>query len=76
MHYRTGTINRNADGKDVPGLGNAMIALGYEDCMTLRQDVALQTAVERDQWFASTLCRFDPDRGLPLHEVLLDQFIA
>ena len=61
------------------------IALGYEDLNDhdgLRQDVALQTAVERDQWLASasTLCRFEnrADRGTAwrLHEVLLDQFIA
>ena len=48
----------------------------------LRQDVALQTAVERDQWLASasTLCRFenraDRETAWRLHEVLLDQFIA
>ena len=61
------------------------IALGYEDLNDhdgLRQDVALQTAVERDQWLASasTLCRFenraDRETAWRLHEVLLDQFIA
>ena len=61
------------------------IALGYEDLNdhdVLRQDVALQTAVERDQWLASasTLCRFenraDRETAWRLHEVLLDQFIA
>ena len=73
---------------DVPGLVRQRlyaIALGYEDLNDhdgLRQDVALQTAVERDQWLASasTLCRFEnrADRGTAwrLHEVLLDQFIA
>ena len=52
---------------DVPGLVRQRlyaIALGYEDLNDhdgLRQDVALQTAVERDQWLASasTLCRFE-----------------
>ena len=73
---------------DVPGLARQRlyaIALGYEDLNDhdgLRQDVALQTAVERDQWLASasTLCRFenraDRETAWRLHEVLLDQFIA
>ena len=73
---------------DVPGLVRQRlyaIALGYEDLNDhdgLRQDVALQTAVERDQWLASasTLCRFenraDRETAWQLHEVLLDQFIA
>ena len=73
---------------DVPGLvwqRLYAIALGYEDLNDhdgLRQDVALQTAVERDQWLASasTLCRFenraDRETAWRLHEVLLDQFIA
>ena len=73
---------------DVPGLVRQRlyaIALGYEDLNdhdVLRQDVALQTAVERDQWLASasTLCRFenraDRETAWRLHEVLLDQFIA
>ena len=61
------------------------IALGYEDLNdheALRQDVALQTAVERDQSLASasTLCRFenraDRQSAWRLHEVLMDQFIA
>ncbi len=61
------------------------IALGYEDLNDhdgLRQDVALQTAVERDQVLASsaTLCRFenraDRQSAWRLHEVLMDQFIA
>ncbi len=61
------------------------ISLGYEDLNdhdVLRQDVALQTAVERDQSLASasTLCRFEnqADRGSAwrLHGVLVDQFIA
>ena len=73
---------------DVPGLVRQRlyaIALGYEDLNDhdgLRQDMALQTAVERDQWLASasTLCRFenraDRETAWRLHEVLLDQFIA
>ena len=73
---------------DVPGLVRQRlyaIALGDEDLNDhdgLRQDVALQTAVERDQWLASasTLCRFenraDREAAWRLHEVLLDQFIA
>ena len=73
---------------DVPGLVRQRlyaIALGDEDLNDhdgLRQDVALQTAVERDQWLASasTLCRFenraDRETAWRLHEVLLDQFIA
>ena len=73
---------------DVPGLVRQRlyaIALGYEDLNDhdgLRQDVALQTAVERDQWLASasTLCRFenraDRETAWRLHEVLLDQFIT
>ncbi|MCZ6717348.1 MAG: IS1380 family transposase [Gammaproteobacteria bacterium] len=61
------------------------IALGYEDLNdheALRQDVALQTAVERDQSLASasTLCRFenqaDRESAWRLHEVLVDQFVA
>ncbi len=61
------------------------IALGYEDLNdheALRRDVALQTAVERDQLLASasTLCRFenraDGETAWRLHEVLLDQFIG
>ena len=61
------------------------IALGYEDLNdheALRQDVTLQTAVERDQCLASasTLCRFenraDRESAWRLHEVLVDQFIA
>lgn len=60
------------------------IALGYEDLNdhdALRQDVALQTAVERDQSLASapTLCRFengvDRETAWRLHEVLVEQFI-
>jgi len=61
------------------------IALGYEDLNdhdALRQDVALQTAVERDQSLASasTLCRFenraDRESAWRLHAVLVDQFVA
>ena len=52
---------------DVPGLVRQRlyaIALGYEDLNdheSLRQDIAIQTAVERDQVLASasTLCRFE-----------------
>ena len=61
------------------------IALGYEDLNdheALRQDVAMQTAVERDQMLASapTLCRLenraDRETAVRLHEVLLEQFIG
>jgi len=61
------------------------LACGYEDLNdhdTLRNDIALQTAVEKDQALGSrsTLCRFEQqaDRALMwrLHEHLVDQFIA
>ena len=61
------------------------IALGYEDLNdheSLRRDVALQTAVERDDCLASaaTLCRLESraerETAWRLHEVLLDQFVA
>ena len=61
------------------------LALGYEDLNDhdqLRRDLALQTAVEKDQVLASasTLCRFEKRAGreqaVRLHEVLLEQFIA
>lgn len=61
------------------------VALGYEDLNdhdTLRQDVALQTAVDRDDCLASapTLCRFENsanrETAWRLHEVLLEQFVA
>lgn len=61
------------------------LALGYEDLNdhdTLRADLALQTAVERDTELASapTLCRFenrtDRETAWALHEVLVEQFIA
>ena len=61
------------------------IALGYEDLndhQSLRHDVALQTALQRDTVLASspTLCRFenraDRDTAIGLHEVLMDQFIG
>lgn len=61
------------------------LALGYEDLndhQSLRTDVAMQTAVERDTVLASsaTLCRWenraDRDVAWKLHEVLVDQFIA
>ncbi|OOG23936.1 IS1380 family transposase [Thioalkalivibrio denitrificans] len=61
------------------------LALGYEDLndhQQLREDLALQTAVERDTPLAgaSTLCRWEnqADRlaAWRLHEVLLEQFIA
>ena len=47
----------------------------------MRRDVALQTAVEKDQVLASSaaLCRFenraDQESAWRLHEVLVDQFI-
>ena len=73
---------------DVPGLVRQRlyaIALGYEDLNdheALRRDVAIQTAVERDQLLASasTLCRFekraDAETAWRLHEGRLDQFVA
>jgi len=61
------------------------LALGYEDLNdhhSLRHDLALQTAVERDTPLASasTLCRWenqaDRSAAVRLHEVLVEQFIA
>ena len=61
------------------------LALGYEDLndhLTLRDDLALQTAVLRDTTLASsaTLCRLehraDRDTAVAIHEVLFQQFIA
>jgi len=61
------------------------LALGYEDLNdhhSLRHDLALQTAVERDTPLASasTLCRWenqaDRSAAMRLHEVLVEQFIA
>lgn len=61
------------------------LACGYEDLNdhdTLRNDIAFQTAVEKEQALGSrsTLCRFEQraDRGLmwQMHEELLTQFIA
>jgi hypothetical protein len=61
------------------------LALGYEDLndhQTLREDVAVQTAVDRETVLASsaTLCRWENRAGREtawkLHEVLVDQFIA
>jgi hypothetical protein len=61
------------------------LALGHEDLNdhdTLRADLALQTAVEKDQVLASspTLCRFenraDRDAAIAVHKVLLEQFIS
>ncbi len=61
------------------------LGCGYEDLNdhdTLRHDIALQTAVEKDQLLGSpaTLCRFEQqaDRVLMwrVHEELLNQFIA
>ena len=61
------------------------IALGYEDLndhQTLRTDLALQTAVDRDEALGSqaTLCRLEnrTDRqvAIRIQEVLVDQFIA
>jgi len=61
------------------------LALGYEDLNdhdTLRRDLALQTAVDRDAVLASssTLCRWEnrADRGAAwrIHEVMVEHFIA
>ena len=61
------------------------LACGYEDLNdhdTLRNDIALQTAVEKDQVLGSrsTLCRFEQqaDRALMwrIHEQMVEQFIA
>jgi Transposase DDE domain group 1 len=61
------------------------LALGYEDLndhQHLREDLAIQTAVERDAVLASsaTLCRWenraDRDTAWKLHEVFVEQFIA
>lgn len=61
------------------------LALGYEDLNdhhTLRQDLAIQTAVEQDSLLASasTLCRWenrtDRQTAWNIHQVLIDQFIA
>lgn len=61
------------------------LALGYEDLndhQALRNDPAIQTAVDRDEVLASsaTLCRWEnrADRATAwkLHAVLVDQFIA
>ena len=61
------------------------LALGYEDLNdhdTLRRDVALQTAAERDTELASasTLCRWenraDRKAAWTIHEALVEQFIA
>lgn len=60
------------------------LALGYEDLndhQLLRNDIALQTSVQRDQTLASapTLCRLEnrADRAtaIALHEVLFEQFV-
>ncbi len=61
------------------------LACGYEDLNdhdTLRNDIAFQTALEKDQVLGSrsTLCRFEQqaDRALmwQVHEQLVEQFIA
>lgn len=61
------------------------LALGYEDLNDhhgLRQDIAVQTAVDRDTPLASpaTLCRWEnrADRAVAwrFHEILVEQFIA
>jgi hypothetical protein len=61
------------------------LALGYEDLNdhdTLRQDLAIQTGVDRDRVLASasTLCRWenraDREAAWRMHEVLVAQFIA
>lgn len=61
------------------------LALGYEDLNDhdqLRQDLAIQTAVDRDRTLASssTLCRWenraDRTHAWRMHEVLVEQFIG
>jgi hypothetical protein len=61
------------------------LALGYEDLndhQTLRNDLAIQTGVDRDEALASasTLCRWenraDREAAWRIHEVLVEQFIA
>lgn len=61
------------------------LCLGYEDLndqLTLRQDVALQTAAETDEALAhpSTLCRWenaaDRQTAWRVHEIFVEQFIA
>jgi len=61
------------------------LALGYEDLndhATLRQDLAIQTGVDRDGVLASasTLCRWenraDREAAWRMHEVLVAQFMA
>ena len=61
------------------------LALGYEDLNdhgSLRADLALQTALGRDQVLASssTLCRWenraDRESAVAIHEVMVDQFVA
>jgi hypothetical protein len=61
------------------------LCLGYEDLNdhdVLRQDIGLQTAVERDEALASasTLCRWENRSGRKaawaIHRVLVDRFIA
>jgi hypothetical protein len=61
------------------------LALGYEDLndhATLRQDLAWQTALERDTELASspTLCRLeqrvDRKAAVAFHQVLIEKFIA
>lgn len=60
------------------------LVLGYEDLNdhdSLRDDLALQTALGRDQVLASssTLCRWenraDRESAVGIHEVMVDQFI-
>ena len=61
------------------------LALGDEDLndhQTLRHDLALQTAIDRDRPLASaaTLCRWEStatrNAAWSIHEVIVDQFIA
>ncbi len=61
------------------------LALGYEDLNdheSLRLDLAIQTALERDEELASasTLCRWenraDRQTAVDMHKVLIEQFIA
>jgi len=61
------------------------LCLGYEDLndqQTLRNDTAIQTAIEKESQLASppTLCRFenrgDRSTAIAFHEVLIEKFIG
>ena len=74
-------VEVNFQGGDITSDGGVLLLRQVEH-EGLRQDVAMQTAVERDQVLASspTLCRFenqaDAETAVRLHEVLVDQFIG